>query len=68
MTRLGVPRDHAEAAINHLSGRSKLERTYGRYDYATEIITALTTWQGHVAGVVGAGGAVMALDKRRAVK
>ena len=28
MTRLGVARDHAEAAINHLSNRTKLERTY----------------------------------------
>lgn len=53
MTRLGVPRDHAEAAINHLSGRSKLERTYDRHDYAAEAIAALTTWQGHVAGLVG---------------
>ena len=49
MTRLGVMRDHAEAAINHLSGRSSLERTYDRHDYADEIIAALTTWQGHVA-------------------
>ncbi len=34
MTRLGVARDHAEAAINHVSGRSALERTYDRHDYA----------------------------------
>ena len=65
MTRLGVPRDHAEAAINHLSGRSKLERTYDRHDYATEIVAALSLWQGHVAGVVGAAGGVVALAGRR---
>ncbi len=65
MTRLGVPRDHAEAAINHLSGRSKLERTYDRHDYAAEIIAALSLWQGHVAGVVGAAGGVVALAGRR---
>ena len=53
MSRLRVPRDHAEAAINHLSGRSKLERTYDRHDYATEIIAALSAWQMHVAGLVG---------------
>ena len=56
MTRLGVARDHAEAAINHLSGRSALERTYDRHDYAAEIIDALTIWQGHVAGLVRSNG------------
>jgi integrase len=48
MTRLGVPRDHAEMAINHISGRSALERTYDRHDYAAETISALETWQRHV--------------------
>jgi hypothetical protein len=52
MTRLGVPRDHAEAAINHVSGRSALERTYDRHDYAGEIVSALGRWQTHVAGLV----------------
>jgi integrase len=67
MTRLGVPRDHAEAAINHVSGRSKLERTYDRHDYAPEVIAALTLWQGHVAGLVGQGAEVVSLaDRRRA--
>nr|WP_280863897.1 integrase arm-type DNA-binding domain-containing protein [Falsiroseomonas frigidaquae] len=53
MTRLGVPRDHAEAAINHISGRTQLERTYDRHDYAPEVLAALATWQAHVAGLVG---------------
>jgi integrase len=66
MTRLGVPRDHAEAAINHLSGRTALERTYDRHDYGAEILAALRLWQGHVAGVVGAAGAVVAMERRRA--
>jgi integrase len=52
MTRIGVPREHAEAAINHLSGRSKLERTYDRYDYADEVVAALMRWQAHVASLV----------------
>ncbi len=52
LTRLGVPRDHAEAAINHLSGRSKLERTYDRHDYGPEIINALSVWQAYVAGLM----------------
>lgn len=52
MTRLGVPRDHAEAAINHVSSRSKLERTYDRHDYGPEVIAALSMWQERVAGLV----------------
>ncbi len=54
MTRLGVPRDHAEAAINHVSGRSKLERTYDRHDYSAEIAAALNRWQAHVAALLTA--------------
>ena len=52
MARLGVSSDHAEAAINHVSGRTKLERTYDRHDYAPEVIAALGIWQGHVARLV----------------
>jgi integrase len=67
MTKLGVARDHAEAAINHVSGRSRLERTYDRHDYAEEAAAALALWQAHVAGLVGQGGEVVPLaDRRRA--
>jgi integrase len=52
MTRLGVPREHAEAAVNHLSARSSLERTYDTYAYEPEIIAALGKWQAHVAELV----------------
>lgn len=52
MTRLGVSRDHAEAALNHVSGRSALERTYDRHDFAPEVIAALSRWQFHVAALV----------------
>ena len=54
MTRLGIPRDHAEAAINHVSGRSKLERTYDLHDYSAEVIAALSRWQAHVAALTEA--------------
>lgn len=54
MTRLGVPREHAEAALNHVSGRTTLERTYDRHDYAEEVIAALGRWQAHVARLVTA--------------
>ena len=67
MARLGVPRDHAEAAINHISSRTSLERTYDRHDYAPEVIAALTRWQAHVAGVVGeAAEAVPLVTRKRA--
>jgi integrase len=52
MTRLGVSRDHAEAALNHITGRSALERTYDRHDFAPEVIAALGRWQTHVAALV----------------
>jgi integrase len=56
MTRLGVPRDHAESALNHVSDRSALERTYDRHDYAPEVLAALARWQQHVAALVAAPG------------
>lgn len=67
MTRLGIVRDHAEAAINHVSGRSTLERTYDRHDYAAEIAAALSRWQAHVAALVSAQpvAEVVALADRR---
>lgn len=52
LTRLGVPKDHAEAALNHVSGRSTLERVYDRHDYAEEIIAAVSRWQAHVIALV----------------
>jgi integrase len=52
MARLGVPREHAEAAVNHISARSTLERTYDRHDYAPEIAMALGKWQMHVSELV----------------
>jgi integrase len=65
MARLGVPRDHAEAAINHISGRSTLERTYDLHDFAPEVIAALTQCQGHVAGSVEKAAEVVPLASRR---
>jgi integrase len=65
MTRLGVPKDHAEAALNHVSSRSALERTYDRHDYAPEVLAALRTWQAYVAGLVGDGAEVVSLAERR---
>ena len=52
MTRLGIPRDHAEQVLNHISGRSALERTYDRHDFAMEIVAASARWQAHVEELV----------------
>ena len=52
MTRLGVDRRHAEASLNHVTDRSRLERTYDRHDYGAEVIAALETWQAHVARLI----------------
>ena len=65
MTQLGVPQ-HAEAALNHISGRSAFERTYDRHGYAEEMIAALSRWQNHVAGlIVEASDAVVPLRQVR---
>jgi integrase len=52
LTRMGVSRDHAEAVLNHVSGRSALERTYDRHNFADEVLAALSQWQAHVAALV----------------
>ena len=66
MSRLGIPRDHAEAAINHVSGRSQLERTYDRHDYAPEVLAASRAWQAHIAALVAPGNAQIRPLRRRA--
>ncbi len=68
MTRLGVSRDHAEAALNHISGRSALERTYDRHDYAQEVIAALKRWQSHVAARVTGAPSSEVIAFRRAAE
>jgi integrase len=50
LTRLGVDRTHAEAALNHAT--TGLVQVYDRHDYAPEIIAAMTRWQAHVASLV----------------
>jgi hypothetical protein len=59
MARLGVPALHAECALNHVSGRSQLEKTYDRHDYAAEAIAALQVWQTHLAGLVDAAAEIV---------
>ncbi len=65
MARLGVPNDHAEAALNHVSGRPALARIYDRHDYGAEALAALRAWQGFVAGLVAEAAPVVPLAARR---
>jgi integrase len=52
LSRLGTPREVAEAAVNHVGARSGLVGVYDRHDYADEILAALQRWQSHVAALV----------------
>jgi len=52
LARLGVPDQHAEAALNHISSRSALVRVYDRHPYREEAVAALSRWQAHVATLV----------------
>jgi hypothetical protein len=65
LSRLGVPPAHAEAALNHVSHRTPLEKIYDHHDYRPEILAALRLWQGHVAGLVGATAEAVALAELR---
>lgn len=52
MTFLGVGESDAEAALNHVTGRSKLVATYDHSGPPASALTALRTWQSYVADVV----------------
>jgi integrase len=52
LARLGVDRLHAERALNHVSGQSRVERTYDTHDYEAETLAALRRWQAYVASLV----------------
>ena len=54
MARLGCPREHVEAALNHITARGGLIGIYQRYDFEREAETALLAWQAHVASLVAA--------------
>ncbi|MBB3900099.1 tyrosine-type recombinase/integrase [Roseococcus suduntuyensis] len=66
MARLGVDRLHAERAIAHISGQSKLERTYNLHDFQPETLAALGRWQAHVAGLIDPKPAAEIVPLRRA--
>jgi integrase len=54
LSRIGVPTEHAEAALNHVSHRSALVRTYDRHDFGDEVLAALGKWQDEVARLLRA--------------
>jgi integrase len=61
MSKLGIPRDVAELAINHRGSRAGLVGVYDRHDFGQEIVNALLTWQRHVAEVVAPSAEVIRL-------
>jgi integrase len=52
LAAMGVPREVAELAIGHISGRSQLERTYDVHTYDEETRAALLRWQQHCEGLL----------------
>jgi integrase len=51
MARLGCPREHVEAALNHISPRGGLTGIYQRYHFDQEAARALLRWQAAVVFV-----------------
>jgi integrase len=52
MSRLRIPREYCEAVLNHISGRSKVERTYDVYEYFDEKRMALEAWAREIERIV----------------
>jgi integrase len=67
MARLGVLSDHAEAALNHISHRSALERTYNTHHYADEALNALRVWQAHIERLIDPGDGAEIIPLRRGI-
>lgn len=69
MSRLGVPREAAEAALAHISGRGGLVGVYDRHAFRDEALSALREWQAHVAALVTprepVAGKVVPMRRRR---
>lgn len=65
MNRLGVAREAAEAALNHVTGRTGLVGVYDRHDFRPEAIAALARWQTHVDGLVGSSAEIVPLAEKR---
>jgi integrase len=62
MARLGCPREHVEAALNHISARGGLVGIYQRHTFDTEAAAALLQWQEHLFRLVRQrSGALVAL-------
>lgn len=54
MARLDCPREHVEAALNHISDRGGLIGIYKRHDFQSKGGMALLRWQAHVAALITA--------------
>lgn len=66
MAALGVPREAAEAALNHIGGKAGLVGTYDRHNYEAEAQSALARWQSHVGALIAPKSSAEILPLRRA--
>jgi integrase len=64
MAKLGIASDNAEAALNHTSHRSALEKTYNTHRYQDEAVAALNVWQAHVERLLHPGTAEVVALRR----
>jgi integrase len=65
MARLGCPREHVEAALNHITDRGGLIGIYQRYNFENEGAQALLRWQTHVAALVSPSSVAPVVPIRR---
>jgi integrase len=65
MARLGCPREHVEAALNHVSARGGLIGIYQRHAFEAEAAQALSKWQAHVTALVTGAPIVKVVPIRR---
>jgi len=63
---VGCPREHVEAALNHISARGGLTGIYQRYDFDREAAQALMRWQAHVLSLVDGHGGTQVISLRAA--
>lgn len=54
MSKLGIVPHVAEAVLNHVAKKTKVERTYDHYDYDKEKGEALAKWADHLLSIVQA--------------
>ena len=52
MAEIGIAPHIVEACLNHISGRTRVARTYNRYKYEPEKRAALELWGRHLDQII----------------